>query len=345
MIPLLSPSDHTAILEKCPVDKHHDTWSRIKWRSFSLEEQREFRHFSTSLAETTELVKAQSIFRLNSLTMSGNSSGTVNIKSLLDRLIKTATFLLHGLNNPSADQYHRHIEHLLSNVLRVLLSTIQPAQKDQHFQFMQILKLSCDGKSSALIQFTTAKFLSQMDAVASSPQQPALLRVIASLFCEIIGSQSLFVQQCSLRAFEAFLKRTPHAQLASSSVRDDDEWKVKQFLNRKLSHVMAGETVCSFLSSQSEHLTKSHLSTVDLFPNILVQGCAISLNLDPASSSSELNAFGSLAKRPRLENDEQLKIYLSNLSKAVADVCQMRPLPSWSIVEIQEQIDTLKSYL
>ncbi|EFX88436.1 LOW QUALITY PROTEIN: hypothetical protein DAPPUDRAFT_305585 [Daphnia pulex] len=251
------------------------------------------------------------------------------------------TILLNGLNSKSAKEYHRHIEHLLVCVLRVLLYTAQPSQKESHLNLMQILKLALDSKFLTPVQLDATDFLST-PGVAASPQQIALLRVIANLFCETTASRSFLVQLCALRAFELFFKTTPHSQLASSCIREGKDFFVKQFINRKTTKPLIGEASLLY-SSQLKCLTNPPRH-VNSFPKLSIEAYAL-LAADSLDHGAEPYSNGSIAKRPRLDNTDQLPFMLNSLAKIVADIGQLGPLPMWSKEEIKERINTLNSYM
>jgi len=140
-----------------------------------------------------------------------------------------------SLNQTAAKEYRKHVELLLACLIRVLLRTIQPDQKEQHLHLVQILKCALEAKALPSAMLCVTEFLAGMGSkgVATSPQQPAILRLIASLFCETTSSSSFLVQQEALRAFEIFFKTTPHSQLAPTSLREGQESLVKDFIKRK----------------------------------------------------------------------------------------------------------------
>ena len=343
LIPLLSAAGRASVLKSHPVEKYPDMWVAVNWNSFSTEQKAELQRCLVPPAFGSQLVKANTILRLRSTCTSGNSSSVQDRNDLLPNLLKSGAQLFNGLNNSSAKEYHRHIDHLLISVLRVLLYTAQPTQKELHLHLMQVLKLALDSKAFAPIQLDVVYFLSKIGAlgVAASPQQPAVLRVIANLFSESLASRSFLVQLCAVRAFEIFLKTTPHSQLAPSCVRDGQDAMVKQFINRIPCKTPFGASNV-FVSSQIDCIVNPPCNLNPL-PKLAIE--AYALSAVDSSSTTEPCLNGSMAKRPRLESTEQLQFLLTSLAKVVSDMGQLQPLPTWSKEEIKERIETLNSYL
>lgn len=343
LIPLLSPAGRAALLKSHPAEKFPDMWVAINWNSFSEEQKTDLQRCLLSSTTSSQLVKANVILRLRSACTSGNNSSVKDRNDLLPNLLKAGAHLFNGLNSRSAKEYHRHIEHLLTSVLRVLLYTAQPAQKELHLHLMQILKLALDSKTFTVVQLDTIEFLSKIgtSGVAASPQQPAVLRVIANLFCESLASRSFLVQMCAMRAFEIFFKTTPHSQLAPSCVRDGQDSMVKQFINRAATKSPLGEQNV-FITSQSACLA-SPPCNLNPLPKLAIE--AYALPIVDSSTMTEPSLNGSVAKRPRLESTEQLQFLLSSLAKVVSDMGQLCPLPTWCKEEIKERTALLNSYL
>nr|SVE75628.1 EOG090X02CC [Daphnia hispanica] len=219
----------------------------------------------------------------------------------------------------------------------------KPAQKESHLYLMQILKLALESKALTAVQLDVTLFLSKIGSsgVAVSPQQIALLRVIANLFSETNTSRSFLVQLRALHAFEVFFKTTPHSHLASSCIREGQDVVVKRFINRIPSKSPTGE-MDNFFSSQLMCL-KSPPCNTNQFPKLPIEVYALPAvdSLDCVDSYSN----GSIAKRPRLDNSDQLPFLLHNLAKIVSDMGQLGTLPTWSKEEIKERISMLNSYL
>jgi hypothetical protein len=230
--------------------------------------------------------------------------------------------------------------------VKTLLYTAQPSQKESHLNLMQVLKLALDSKSITPVQLDTTDFLSKIGAsgVAGSPQQIALLRVIANLFCESTASRSFLVQLSSLRAFEIFFKATPHSHLASSCIREGQDVVVKQFISRNPTKPLIGEANLLF-SSQSNCLTNPPCQ-LNSFQKLPIEAYSL-LAADSLDQRAESYSNCSLSKRPRLDNTDhyQLPFILNTLAKIVADIGQLGPLPMWSKEEIKERVNTLNSYL
>lgn len=335
LIPLLSPAGRSSLLKLHPPEKHQDVWAAINWRSFAVEQQTALQRCILPPPGSQQPIKAALLLRLRSLNDSDNYAAFKERTDLLPGLIKVASQLATGLNNSATKDYRRHVEYLLPGLLRVLLCFAQPGQKDQHFQLMQILKCATDAKILALAMLDVTDFLSGIGSmgVTSSPQQPAILRVIAGLFCETTASRSFLIQQSALRAFELFFKTTPHDHLAASSIRDGQDGLVKDFINRRATKPSVAD-MAAFWRDQRETLLKPPRQTEPL-PK---------LPFDP-ETTAESNMGCPTAKRPRLETDEQLQFLLSNLGRVVTDVGLHCPLPDWSKEEIREHINLLKSYL
>ena len=344
LIPLLSASGRAIILKSNPIEKYPDLWAAINWECFSPDQKIDFHRCLLPSVNGSQFLKAHTVLRLRSICTSGNCSILQERNDFLPNLIKLGTILLYGLNSKSAIEYHRHIEYLLVSVLRVLLYAAQPSQKESHLNLMQILKLALDSKFLTPIQLDVTDFLSKIGAVgvAGSPQQIALLRVMANLFCETTASRSFLVQLCSLRAFELFFKTTPHSHLASSCIREGQDFVVKQFINRRPTKSCIGEASL-FYSSQLKCLTNPPCH-VNSFPKLPIEGYAL-LAAGSLDHCAESYSNGSIAKRPRLDNTDQLPFILNSLAKIVADIGQLGPLPMWSKEEIKERINTLNSYL
>jgi hypothetical protein len=210
---------------------------------------------------------------------------------------------------------------------------------------MQILKLALDSKFLTPVQLDATDFLSKIGTpgVAASLQQIALLRVIANLFCETTASRSFLVQLCALiHAFELFFKTTPHSQLASSCIREGQDFVVKQFIDRKTTKPLIGEASLLY-SSQLKCLTNPPRH-VNSFPKLPIEAYAL-LAADSLDHGAEPYSNGSIEKRPRLDNTDQLPFMLNSLAKIVADIGQLGSLPMWSKEEIKERIITLNSYI
>ncbi|KAI9562892.1 hypothetical protein GHT06_010348 [Daphnia sinensis] len=343
LIPLLSPAGRAAILKSHPVEKYPDLWAAINWDAFTAEQKGELRQCLPPFATSSQLFKASAVIRLGLICTSGNDSALQDQNDLQLNLIKTGTVLLFGLKSHSAKDYQRHMEHLLACVLRVLLSTAQPAQKESHLCLMQILKLALDSKALTAVQLDTTIFLSKIGSsgIAISPQQIALLRVVANLFCETTTSRSFLVQLRAFYAFELFFKTTPHSHLASSCVREGNDVVIKRFISRVSSKSPVGE-IGKLFSSQLLCL-RSPPCNKDPFPKLPIEVYALPAvdSLDMVDSCSS----GSLSKRPRMDNGDQLPFLLNSLAKVVAEMGQLGPLPMWSKEEIKERINMLKSYL
>ena len=344
LIPLLSPAGRAILLKSHPIDKYSNLWTAINWKCFSADQKADFHRCLLPSANNSQFLKACTLLRLHSICTSGNNSILKERNDFLPNLIKLGTILLSGLNNRSAKDYHRHIEHLLVCVMRVLLYTAQPGQKESHLNLMQVLKLALDSKSITPVQLDTTDFLSKIGAsgVAGSPQQIALLRVIANLFCESTASRSFLVQLSSLRAFEIFFKATPHSHLASSCIREGQDFVVKQFISRNPTKPLIGEASLLF-SSQSNCLTNPPCQ-LNSFQKLPIEAYSL-LAADSLDQRAESYSNGSLSKRPRLDNTDQLPFILNTLAKIVADIGQLGPLPMWSKEEIKERVNTLNSYL
>lgn len=336
LVSFLSPAGRSALLKSHPPDKYLDLWVAINWSSFSSELHGVLqRGLSTPLssisAQSSMLPKASVLMNLHFLCKANNHAVLRDRNDILQALIKTSSMLLTSLNNKTARDYRKHVEYLLSVTLRVLLCIVQPEQKDQHFQLMQVMKCTSDAKALAPVMLNVAEFLAGIGrgGVASSPQQPAILRVVSSLFCEIIASRSFLIQQSALRAYDVFFKCTPHGHLAASSFREENEALIRDFTERR-PNKPSTPNMASYWRDQMEHLMNPP-PLRDPLPRL------------PESAVGESMPFA--AKRPRLESDEQLQFLLSNLSKVVVDVGQHCPLPSWSKDEIRERIKLLNSYL
>lgn len=344
LIPLLSASGRAIILKSHPIEKYPDLWAAINWTCFSPEQKTDFQRCLLPSVNGSQFLKAHAVLRLRSICTSGNCAIIQERNDFLPSLIKLGTILLNGLNSKSAKEYHQHIEHLLVCALRVLLYTAQPSQKESHLNLMQILKVALDSKFLTPVQLDATDFLSKIGTpgVAASPQQIALLRVIANLFCETTASRSFLVQLCALRAFELFFKTTPHSQLASSCIREGQDFVVKQFINRKTTKPLIGEASLLY-SSQLKCLTNPPRH-VNPFPKLPIKAYAL-LAADSLDHGAEPYSNGSIAKRPRLDNTDQLPFMLNSLAKIVADIGQLGPLPIWSKEEIKERINTLNSYM
>lgn len=343
LIPLLSPAGRAAILKSHPVEKYPDLWAAINWEAFTVEQKVELRQCLPPSAIGSQFCKANAVIRLGLICTSGNDSVLQDQYDLRLNLIKAGTVLLFGLKSKSAKDYQRHMEHLLACVLRVLLCTAEPAQKESHLYLMQILKLALDSKALTAVQLDVTIFLSKigLSGIATSPQQIALLRVVANLFCETTTSRSFLVQLRALHAFELFFKTTPHSHLASSCIREGNDIVIKRFISRISSKSPVGE-INKFFSSQLLCL-KSPPCNRDSFPKLPIEVYAVPTvdSLDVVDSCSN----GSIAKRPRMDNSEQLPFLLNSLAKVVSDMGQLGPLPIWSKEEIKERINMLKSYL
>lgn len=327
LVPLLSPAGRSALLKSHPVEAHPNLWALIHWNSFPSEQQILFQR---SLSPPSGPPRASTLLRLHSLSASNNHFVNESIPSL----IKPVSLLSASLNQTAAKEYRKYVELLLPCLFRVLLRTIQPDQKEQHLHLVQILKCAMEAKILPSAMLCVAEFLAGMGTkgVAPSAQQPAILRLIASLFCEITSSSSFLVQQEALRAFELFFKTTPHAQLASTSLREGQDSLVKDFIQRKAVKRPVAN-LAAFWRNQTQDLLKA-----PRIPDPLPKLPEI---MDTSSSLSSCPT----AKRPRLEGDEQLQFLMGNLSKIVADIGQHRPLPNWSKEEIQQRITLLNSYL
>lgn len=343
LIRVLSTAGRASILKLYPLEKHPDIWATINWNSFSEEQRAAFERDLVPSVPSSQQLKAHVILRLHSISSSGNISIISNRNDLMPHLIKTGTLLLTALNNKSTKDYHRHMEYLLVDILRVLLCLAQPSQKEQHLHLIKVLKLALDAKALSSVQLDTAQFLSKIgpSGVAASPQQPALLRVIANMFCETIATRSFLVQICAFRAFEVFFKTTPHSQLASSCVREGQDQAVKQFINRQTTKSSADQGSNNF-SLQAAILANPPINLNPL-PKLAIEAYAFPSIESLGANENYTN--GTTAKRPRLENDEQLQFLLSNLDKVVNDIGQLCPLPPWSKEEIKERIHLLNSFL
>ena len=251
-----------------------------------------------------------------------------------------ASQLVIGLNHNQAKEYRKHVEYLLALIFPVLLNVAQPGQKDRHLQLMQILKLILEAKILPLVLLSAVKYVHNFDqsGLASSPQQMAILRVLGSIFCESNVSQSYILQQYSLRTLELFLKTTPHTQMASNCIRDEDKQIIKEFVNRVPTKKPSGD-LKAFWNEQLEFISKPLVAS-DPLPKLPGE---IKRDLQKEGESSIVN--GSIAKRPRLENEEQLQHLLSNLEQVVTGVSQLVPLPTWAKEEIRERINLLSSLI
>lgn len=343
LIPLLSPAGRAAILKSHPIEKYPDLWAAINWNAFTVEQKADLRQCLPLSATRSQLIKANAVIRLGLICTSGNNSVLQDQNDLQLKLIKVGTVLLYGIKSQSSKEYQRHMEHLLASVLGVLLYTAQPAQKESHLYLMQVLKLALDSKALTAVQLDVTLFLSKIGSsgVAVSPQQIALLRVIANLFCETTTSRSFLVQLRALQAFEVFFKTTPHSHLASSCIREGQDVLIKRFINRTPSKSPMGE-MDNFFSSQLMCLKIPPCIMIQ-FPKLPIEVYALPAvdSLDVVDSYSN----GSIAKRPRLDNSDQLPFLLNSLAKIVADMGQQGPLPTWSKEEVKERINMLNSYL
>ena len=138
LIPLLSPAGRAILLKSHPIDKYSNLWTAINWKCFSADQKADFHRCLLPSANNSQFLKACTLLRLHSICTSGNNSILKERNDFLPNLIKLGTILLSGLNNRSAKDYHRHIEHLLVCVMRVLLYTAQPSQKESHLNLMQL---------------------------------------------------------------------------------------------------------------------------------------------------------------------------------------------------------------
>ena len=342
LVPLLSQVGRASLLESHRVDKFPDVWAGINWSSFSSEQKIGLER--GLIPSTSHSLKASTIHRLRSICCAGNSSVVEERNDLLPCLIKVGSTLFSGIGVPSAKEYTRHIEYLLICILNVLISTAQPSLKEQHLNLMKILKMALDCKAFAPVQLATSLFLSKagVTGVAMSPQQPAILRVIANLFCEGTACISFLVQISSFKSFELFFKTTTHSQLASSCVREGQDILVKNFISRKATKPLVGD-IGAFFIHQNECMRKPFCNT-NPFPKLPVETYSLLPSID-SSTVPEFCGSGSLAKRPRLEKDEHLQYLLANLAKVVSDVELLSPLPIWCKEEIRQRVQVINSFL
>ncbi len=163
------------------------------------------------------------------------------------------------------------------------------------------------------------------------------------MFCESTASRSFLGQLSSLRAFEIFFKATPHSHVASSCIREGQDVVVKQFISRNPStKPLIGEANLLF-SSQSNCLMNPPCQ-LNSFQKLPIEAYSL-LAADSLDQRAESYSNGSLSKRPRLDNTDQLPFILNTLAKIVADIGQLGPLPIWSKEEIKERVNTQNSYL
>ena len=338
LIPYLSSTDRSTILNTHPIENFPELWAAINWRYFSDEQQGSFHRYLASSLTGSSIPKVAILFRLFSFCNLDNKRIFIKeLNNVLPNFIKVTHCLVAALNHKQAKEYRKHIEFLLALLFPVLLYVANPAEKELHLQLMQILKLVIEAKILPSVQLNAVKFLSSVGppGVASSPQQAAILRVFSNIFCEFNASRSYILQQYSLRTLELFLKTTPHGtpQMASSCVKDGDKNLMTDFINRTATKVPDGE-LNGFWNSQLEFITKSQIVRNQL-PKLHKE------------DESEPGLTGSMAKRPRLEheNEDYLQLLLSNLEQAVTSISQLAPLPAWAKDEICERRNLLSSLL
>lgn len=336
LIPCLSSTDRSTILKTHPVENFPELWSAIDWGYFSSEEQESFHRFLVSSLNESPIPKAAIFFRLFSFCNLDNKRIYIKeLNEVLPNLIKVTHCLVAALNHKQAKDYRKHVELLLTLLFPVLLYVVNPAEKENHLKLIEILKLVIEAKTLPSVQLSAVKFLNSIgpSGVALSPQQTAILRVFSNIFCEFNANRSYILQQYSLRTLELFLKTTPHgtAQLASSCVKEGDSNLMTDFISRTATKMPAGE-LDMFWRTQLEFITQPQI-----VPNPLPKL--------PKEEEVASSATGSMAKRPRLENEENLQSLLFNLEQAVASISQLAPLPTWAKDEICKRRNLLSSLL
>lgn len=339
LIPLLSNNGRSTLLKTHPVENYADVWAVINWRCFTPEQQTTISNSIISATFTSLNPSASVILRLSALSKSGNQTAFRGRSDILPWLIRATTQLVLRLSCNQAQDYKKHIEHLIVCSMRAMLSIVQPEVQEHHLQLMQILKIVMDARSLNSVLLEASTFLLNVGPVGfiASTQQPAILRVVANLFSECLGSSSAVVRYHALNTFEVFFKVTPHASIAPSCIKDGQDQLVKQYISRTSSKP-AVEDLASFWKSQTKSLSIPP-RLYKSFPSLPSDASVGSMGF------SDVISNGSIAKRPRLESDEQLQFLLSNLSKIVADIGTLCPIPAWSKDEIRERVASLNSFL
>lgn len=315
----------------------------MNWSSFTPDQQAALSRSLILPSTNSPTPSATVILRLNFLSRSQNKSAIRDRSDLLPGLVRAATQLLPWVSSKQVQDYNKHVEYLTVCSIRAMLTIVQPELKEHHLQLMQILKVVLDAKHLTSVLLEASNFLLGIGPVgfAASPQQPAIMRVVANLFSECLASSSTVVRFHALNTFEVFFKVTPHANLAPSCIKEGQEQLVKQYISR-VPTKPAVDNLASFWKSQAEIFTLPP-RLFKKFPSLPSDPFTVPPN--EAISYSEVIPNGTVAKRPRLESDEQLQFLLSSLSKIVTDIGTLCPIPTWSKDEIRERITILNSYI
>lgn len=142
---------------------------------------------------------------------------------------------------------------------------------------------------------------------------------------------SVLVQYQVLVAFEAFAKRTPHAEVVSVSVRDSQQRQavVKDFIER-IKRRERPANLMMFTTAQAR----------DVAARSKPRTCL------PKWDAVEPSRLNMAVKRPRLEKcNEDVAELLKSIEQVSGRLSRMAPLPHWARDELRVCITTLSGCL